>query len=770
MSEGRLFRSLTVWKHALLPVAVTMAVTLFLFSFLEAAKTTTRLPPQVKFIPVESQALAVSSSLDGIWRNLSNHIARLVDPAPNSFWADMNGTLYELSARCIAVQTAEDLSNAGLDTARGLSFALIDGGQDFLLSLPVHDEDRALELFGKLFMDPVPITLTPPDADATAEQMVVTADRLENARLCEVPSGAPFQGDPRPIEPGADHEIMLSVEQEELTLYLVPDGAGPMRLELSCRAYFEGGASQPCDCRIDYGSSCDQSFVQDSGTQPLTRWDSEPGDMAMWTSENEDLFVGFVDRYMLIAAGPERIQSAVGRRDERATRLLGDNALLGLVEQFHTEAEAADATLLGLFRGIEEPVMGSVPFSISAGPDRIRLRSALPIDTFGFEVFENLISDTAAPAPNLTNGAPFAGLFNDPSIGNYLTLLDEIYGKSKRRLADELHSDASFAEPVEVVIVDPVVTELPKVSDEDTDGRLVNGNALTSCASIGQENKDPSIYDMLGNFAPLARGIMTLDSVGPLEAYLLDVRDGVPEVVLVQHGLVPWRMEDLINRTRKQMKEARDIEVLCNARAAYWKERGENALPSFTNDFIEFLGGEGPELVDYYMIQDDVILPDPDAQPFEFDTDAYRDSLGRFDIGYIPPPVSDLDLRFRFDARDRAELDIEALQNNAFRLAYGRLADGSVAFAMDAATLDRFLGILASPADDPDRMAENKLWFEGNPEDLVTLGLLYPVEEVRSLFATGGFEVLDQYRSMRLSVLPGESFRGLLLDAELVHD
>lgn len=799
MSEVRFLQKLAAWHRTLLPVGVTMAATIFLLSIQEAAKTATRLPPQVGFIPVESRVLAVSSSLNGIWQNLGNHTARLSDPAPESFWAEMNNTLHVLSQRCFALQTPEDLNFAGFDANRGFSFALVNEWPDFLLSLPVRDNKKALDFLGTLFVEPIPVSLALPNSNEGATRIVVTAHRLENARLCEVPENAPFQSNPRIVNIGFDHDVTWSPNQTEVSLFLVPDGPGPARMELSCRIVLEDGTSQPCDCQINYNGPCDQPFVNDFGTPALMQWDGAgspgPGDSAIWASENEDLFAGFVDRYMLIATRPELVRTAADRRDERATRLLGDNALLGLIDQFHAEAEAGDATLMGLLRGIEEPVVGTVPFSITAGPDRIQLRAALPIDTFGFDVFENLVANSAAPAPALTNDVPFAALFNDPAIGVYLNLLDEIYTKYARQIADELEDGGPALAPDEIVIVEPEPIDAPLSPDDDMhsdrDGAdvfpnagsngsqnsvtenefvRVEGTAATNCSPFGQATRNPSIYDGLGNFAPLVQGIMAMDIVGPLEGYLLDLRDGVPEVVLVQHGLVPSRLERLIDTTRERLKEARDIEVLCLARTAYLEDRGAKNLSVVTDEFMGLLGDEGPELVERYTIQETDIIRHPEAAQFEFDTADYRDSLDRFEIGFIPPPVSDLDIRYRFARQGHVGLDIEALRNNAFRLAFGRLADGSVAFATDARTLERFLAILASPAAEAGRSTGDKVWFKGNPEHLVTLGLLYPVEEVRSYFTTGGFEVLDQYRAVRVSVLPSENFRGLSIDAELTHD
>ncbi len=797
MSEDRFFRNLATWHRALLPVAVTMAATIFLLSIQEATKTGTRLPPQVGFIPVESRALAVSSSLDGIWQNLGNHTARLRDPAPESFWAEMNTSLHGLSQRCIALQTPEDLSSAGFDVNRGLSFALVNEWPDFLLSLPVRDDTLALDFLGTLFVEPIPVNIALPNAEEGVTRIVVTADRVENARVCEVPENAPFQSNPRLLSVGVDHDVTLSQDQTEISLFLVPDGRGPARMELSCRLVLEDGTSRPCDCRIDYSRRCDQPFVNDVSTPTLMQWDNArlpgPGNVTIWTSENEDMFAGFVDGYMLIATRPERVRTAADRRDERATRLLGDNALLGLIDQFHTEAEAGDATLMGLLRGIEEPVVGTVPFSITAGPDRIKLRAALPIDTFGFDVFENLVANSAAPAPALTDNVPFAALFNDPAIGLYLNLLDDIYTKYALQIADDLEDGGAVLAPDEITIIEPEPIEDRFGSGDDMDSdrkgadvspdaddgpNLVTedrslgseGPAATDCWSLGQASRNPSIYDTLGNFAPLVRGIMALDTVGPLEGYLLDLRDGVPEVVLVQHGLVPSRLERLIDRAREQMKEARDIQVLCLARAAYWEDQGRKTLPVVSDEFLELLGDEGPDLVERYTIQETDIVRKPEAAPYEFESAAYRDTLDRFEIGFVPPPVSDLDVRYRFARQGQDELDIEALRNNSFRLAFGRLVDGSVAFATDARTLERFLAILASRTAEAGRSTGDKLWVKGNPEHLVTLGLLYPVEEVRSYFSTGGFEVLDQYRSVRVSLLPSENFSGLSIDAELTHD
>ena len=171
--KPRRIRVAPVWRAALLPVAIAVSVTMILLGVVDATKTARRLPPQIAYIPVESRILAVSSSLNSLWRNLGSHLARLSSPVPESFWAEVNTSLREISARCIAFDTPDDLRAAGLDPDHGISVALVGNRQlDFLGSLPVTDRETALATIGALFMSPVPVWLASPDPTASVASVL----------------------------------------------------------------------------------------------------------------------------------------------------------------------------------------------------------------------------------------------------------------------------------------------------------------------------------------------------------------------------------------------------------------------------------------------------------------------------------------------------------------------------------------------------------------------------------------------------------------------
>lgn len=777
MKPGRIFGREPLWSRALLPVTVAVAATMILLTAVEATKSARRLPPQVGYIPADSQLAALTSSLDGLWRNLGHHTARLRDPQPDSFWQEMNESLHEISARCLPLDTVADLVTVGLDPSGGLTLAVGWDGE-MLVTLPVGDPDRALGTLAALLRPPVQVALTIPEAPygAGVQGYLLHLDRLENATLCAVPPGAPLRGGPQLLAEGSDVEIAAGLQRADTELFLAPSGPVPTKMTLSCRAVLDDGTTAACDCTIDGTVPCDEPYFPDGPPDPLQLASGDgsgsPDGIEVWTDEDESLFAGFTQGRMLISTNAELIREAEARRRDRETRFLGDNALAGLVESFQTSTTKGNAAILGLFRGLREPLSGSIAVSITAGPDDIRLSAALPLDTLGLDVLDRLVADAAVPPPPVTAGTPLRVLLNDPAAGGYGTLANRLYAELTRQPQDPRiaasPSPGEFGEPP----LGPAVV----------DGRPDNAATvppMPDCRPTRDGYATKSLYDLLGNFAPLARGLALLDPIGPLEGYLLDLRDGVPEVVLVQRGMPPERMEGLIRQTRTRMKADRDIDILCRARAALWAADGGLSFPVPAERLLPYLGEEGGALVHLYTVEDEIIdlRPEPEDQEEappeqepEFDGPAYRDGKGRFDIGYIPPPVTDLDIRYRFAGSEAGDIDTAALKSDAFRLAYARLADGAFAFGTDARTLERFLSALASPASGTDSATHDKLLIEGNPEQLVTLGLLFPQDEIRSLFTTGGFDVLDQYRGFRLSVRPSEQFPGLALDAELTRD
>ncbi|WP_170766612.1 hypothetical protein [Ruegeria lacuscaerulensis] len=824
-------RGSAVWRRALLPVAITIAVTMILLGALDATKSARRLPPQVAFIPVESKFVVVTSSLDSLWSNFGNHAVRLADREPYSFWDDINEKLALLMRQCITFENTDDLTDAGLDPSKGLSFAWLSGG-DFLLTLPISDRDRALETVAAFSDEAASVYLShsAPGSDVTAIR--VTPQWAESAVLCAVPPGAPLDGKPQILTGPTEFAVPAVPEMEtyylELELLFAARGIGEPRLAFTCEVLLRDGGTQPCDCDVPpypEGSSerCDEIQVVSWNAGPqleLLSDFSETQDehVPVWETDL-GFFSGLFEDRLLIASDPELVSSAAERREERSARLLGDNALIGLVDQFYADAIDGEATVLGLIRDIESPVADTLPFGLTIGPNRARLRAALSLDPLGFDVLNRLISPSAAKPLVQTSDAPLTALLNDPAIGAYFTVADRLFGEWNRRKTHEPEGADPIVTPVEEEIVVPVApTEAaqnaPAIVVDDTliqpgeqvvtvipeelvDAHLGPVSTSLGCASVTDNSAPPSLYDKIGSFAPLARGLTKLSNIGPLEGYLLDVRDGVPEIVLVQHGLAPETMEQLVYDTRSEMKQARDVDVLCRARTQFWRESGGPAFPVYPNSLLHYLGAEGPELLNRYDLQEEIVktrrtldqltnvspvvaywddtlgltrVDRPPPVPYDFDIPTYRDGLASFDIYYLPPPITDLDLRYRIDTQNHGDIDVDALRNDAFRLAFAQLEGGSVAFGTDAHTLNRFLTMLDQPTAKSGRVEVDKLLIVGNPEQLITLMLLYPHDEIRSLATTGGFEVLDQYRTLRLALRSTEGFNGLALDMELAHD
>ncbi|MDU9004360.1 hypothetical protein [Sedimentitalea todarodis] len=783
MSDNTLIRRMRAWRVALLPVALTISATMIVLGILDATKAARRLPPQIGYIPVDSRALAVTSSLDSLWRNLARHTTRLGRPNSESFWADINESLRNFSERCIPLASSDDLRSAGLNPSQGLSMAVIGDAQlDLLTTLPVEDRDFLWSSLQRWSLSSVPVWLSAMDPDHEVSAFRLIVENPQNGVLCHVTTGAPLAGDVRLVS--ATEDIPVPPGATTAELFFAPKLPGPSAITLRCETVLPDGTIAPCRCEIDNGP-CGERFMREASGGGLRSVTGRSGAHAkqpdLWQLPN-DLFIGFSEDRLLISSDPSLIEQAEGRQTARRSRFIGDNSLLGLVDGFHAAAQAGSASVIGMWRGIKEPVAGSMPFAVTVEPDRLAMLATVPMDTFRIRILEQLIASPDDPPPSDRIQAPLSALINDPALAAYFKLADRFYGELSRAMETEnqetdllLLPEDPF--PLEPAPLGPPPIDDPFPEDEPLRAPLVIEEPLElvdMCEPKDSAGRTPSLYDQVGNFAPIIKALEALDRVGPMQGHLLDVRDGVPEVVLVQSGLSAARTDRLVRETQIEMKTSRDIRILCHARARMWDDSGAGSVfPVQPQALLPYLGLEGPDLLDRYDVQSDRIAvydwAEPDPAVFESET--YRADLPEIEVGYLPPPVQDNDVRYLLDPDGRGEIDVEALQADAFRLAYLRLHDGSIAFGTDAQALRRFI---AAPPRPEASMAEadtrDKLWIEGDPEQVVTLMLLHPQKEIRQLVTTGGFEVLDQYRTLLMTLRPAQAFDGLTLRAELAHD
>jgi hypothetical protein len=232
-----------------------------------------------------------------------------------------------------------------------------------------------------------------------------------------------------------------------------------------------------------------------------------------------------------------------------------------------------------------------------------------------------------------------------------------------------------------------------------------------------------------GIFAELRRSSNLQQMVLAITGY----HAGLPEMILGIWGN-PKILSKLITDLQIRFRDKRDRAILRGALEAFSsaQEGRPDLMPAVAVlRELELIGEEPDSLFERYPITDGEVRS-ADLQREDFHNPTYRRQYQRWTIDYIAPRITENDLRYRPELKDK---DRETLLNDQFRWA-SVLLDGGLWVATDAQNLETLLDRAPGESDSlpqspifraaTSNRSGKKVQIFLNMDRIITVGLLSP--------------------------------------------
>lgn len=714
-------------RNGLITFVLLLLVLLIAAVHLNSLRARFILPTAARYIQTDAPSFAATSAIRPMWESLKNHIDVSQDD-PDPINQAIGGIRDAFMDRCLSMSSLQDVSALGLDVDRGVAvsgmdiqFAGIDMDPNLVvLAVPIANREAFLNTVTRIFAPKMRVHLSAEvPKDGVVTWFEIDSLALSNARPCL--GGTSKGGKPVSIIPSSAPFKIEQIKQNNriasANLYLAPNARG-FTIELTCTARLANGKAVPCECSVN-GNSCDSSEPLKIPDRKLKITDVISADdavegMEMWA--DRDLYYLFTpDDYALIGVNPSRVLSTYRNREMQAVAISGDDGVLAGIDALEGKVKLGDGFVIGAVRSPGEFALRSAPFALHATGDRLALIAGVAVDTLESALLQKLI---AAP------------------------------GGDQR-------SYARKSNPLSMMIRDRYLGDYVQFVDSKLDGQLTE-----------------DFHKHLGNFVPLLEQLADFREIGPVHLDITGVRGGVPDLVLSIEGLSKADHGSIIYEQRVAMKLARDRQVLRGALNTFEEKREYPPKPFSAADLEPYLGAEADDLLRVYDVEKSD-FPLRDGQEIlhdTFDVSAYRLEVSDLAIGYIPPPFTDLDVKYRLQDREReGDIDVPALVADEFRMAFLHEAHADrLIIGMDATSV---LEYASNPFSNTDVVDPNtKIQIRLQPSLLLAQFYLHPNKEVRRFAEDGFLSFFRQYRSGTLELTTPEQFDGLAVSVELHHD
>ena len=613
--------------------------------------------------------------------------------------------------RCLPLLSSDDLNSHGIDTQRGaaVAFSGIEEGR-LVAALPLHDPDRFLLFARQLIAKRTTMTLSGTGEGRVLEAIRIDRNESSGVRFC-------LGGEPRPLDLAAGTVLEVpdaGSDDKEVRVTVMSDLGDGATVRLSCTAIYADGETGACTCRLEEKDCGDAVEV---GLPKLEAMEiqAESGRLDAWKLEDEWLLSILDAKTALLSNDEQLLSKAALNQSANLDFFRNDDSFLHSYRLLPTTPGVRDALLFGMLRPAAVPVMGNVPFVLRFDEQRVAFDALLSLETWQTTFFERLIE----PSTGASSGSDGAARLR----GADLTVTDPHIGYYARFVYDYI------------------------------------------------EGAKDAYHEALGNFFVIFQELMGMEETGDLTLSFLGIRDGVPDLALTLNFDSSEQANDLLFKLQRDMRLARDRIVLERAIDAYAEENG-GERPAALSELAGFLEPEQPSFFDRYDIAD-TGLSQREGMAFtaeDFVGPSYGEASDQGRIAYIPPPVMENDLRYRFSEEERSELDIEALRRNRFRLAAAiDAAEPSLIFGSDATAIELKRQSTVPDDQEDGGDAAPKLELRANPAWLIDQAKLYPDEELQKLVDDYLIN-FDQYRRLTFMVDANEAYRGLVLSLVLHHD
>jgi len=679
-------------------------------------------PAAFQYVLPNASGYVVTGALGDLWKQGPRHLSRVFSQAASvkgsAFANSMNDFL---AARCIGWSDLSDLRKLGIDETRGAALSMVDSPG--LVAVPILEPDRFVAFLERMFGHYV-LTLKSDVPDGK----VMTAIRIDSSES----SGIAACADGKPVDLAAGSTLLLKQpaqsgepQKQSVEIAVSRIGSGPWKIKLHCSAIFSDGSTAGCTCLASAGGR----HVIDCSAESweLKRMVAKLTESGRLKAVSEPQLSTVVDFFLLedsvafITIDPEFAESAA-RTQRNFDFYRGDDSFRAVMHQL-SGAAGPNGTIVGAFTSPILPFTGRTHFSISLGTQDLTARVLIPWQTLQSTFLEQLI----APAPAVKwTGALSSDAelrVNDPALGYYLRFLDDYIEETKVHL------------------------------------------------------------QRLGNFQAFVREIMSMEQVGAFRFGARGVRDGWPDLAMSLE-LTAAAAEDMLLKQRIRMRHSRDLEILVAAAKKFIAERPQEPLSETAQLLAHgYLKPEPGAMWDRYAIVrplegsmptswEGVFKAPADLQGSDFATAEYDVMVGGRRFHYVEPPITDNDLAYRTSSDRDRKVDEAALKSGRFRTAaYIDQSNGRLVVATDLDTLGNAVtSLLAATGSDADGdLAISKLSVLGDPQFLISQGLLYPDERLNNIIRDYLLD-LEQYRSLKIHVEPLPTRQGISASILLSHE
>lgn len=698
------------------------------------------LPKFYQYVPANTQGFLYVPNIRNSWNGIVPHLSSVLGGSKTTIAKEVQSKLSEikdmLAGYCLFINEPEDLRIVGLDPGRefGFMLSIAESTPKILLALPVHDPELFRKRLGEISLPTGTIHLTTannPDhsTQPATKYLVRETGHSAGGRLCS----STFLLDNTWKE--------ISAKNNELTF--VPDWENEGYLNIECKAILEDGSSRPCLCEADdedffpddTRSTCETPFIvlPDTGKfQQALPINLDQRDQEIQKFDKS--YLAFPQPGItLLSDDLNYLSQAVGSTTNNLYMNSNSNSLMRAASRFDLPYKTTDLRLVGGYR--PPGVLGGTPLTMHARGNGSEIRftfEAIP-PRQEIELLNKLLTSTEK-LPEVVNvpEASKASIFFNDSVG-----------------------------------LDYIITFL----------------------STHIEDFYDTIEEAIGNFTVVIRELENIEHIIGVGLHLVGLTNGVPELVLEMRFDTYEDSSDiekvetssvftLLRNVQKKLRKERDVEIIKSAIS-------ESAFDENIDSYEDFLKYARPGIADepassyhLYSVTTDMKITSPEGGVPDtfFRNSQYEGDVSGISIKYLLPPVTENDLRYRFDNNDLSQEEQNDLKNNKNRLcATYRENTGQLFVATDRETLTKLLS-------DPQHLQEAALYREMRqhsprsnqpkigaflrPDWLLDNGAVHPDDQVREWTAEV-LRDLSQYDAMLITLDTEENTDGIVTVIEL---